>query len=279
MMEFPVILKLTHPNDFNLKKKADWFSQQPGVKVLTSHNVKSSFHEGSHNIPTLYLTRKGTYLEIEETRLSFHPSMALIRLIQLIRGEKDRFLQATALKRGDILFDATLGLATDALVAAWQVGEEGRIIGIEHSPILAALVRDGLYNLSHNPIPRLENPDKLRAWEALTQAAKRIEVHFGDHQEILSSYASCSVDVVYFDPMFRNTREKSASIRPLYHVSNTQRLRKEAIIEARRVARKRVILKERKGSEEFERLGFSLHEGGKYSHVDYGIIQCREERL
>lgn len=276
MTEFPLFLKLTHPTDSNLLEKAHWFSNQPGVKFLQAGENFRSFPEDLE-LPILHLTRQGTFLEAGEMRFSFHPSMALIRLIQLARGESDRFISATGLQRGDILLDATLGLGTDALVAAWKVGEEGHVIAVEHSAILAALIREGLYTLAHGPLPRVENPEKVKAWLALSEAARRIEVNWGDHQNILTHSPSASVDVIYFDPMFRNTREQSASIRPLHHFSDTRPLQKETILEACRVARKRVILKERKGSREFSRLGFSIHEGGKYSHVDYGIILCREE--
>jgi SAM-dependent methyltransferase len=263
MTKSPVILKLTHPSDINLIKKAEWFSRQPGIEVFTD----------LPNLPILQITRKGIFLETNEVRFSFHPSMALIRLIQLSRGEPDRFLKATGLKPGDTFLDATLGLGTDALVAAQQVGDGGHVIGIEHSPLLAALIQEGLSTMVEGPLPRVENPDKANAWLALSQAARRIEVQWGDHLRILKQYPASSVDVIYFDPMFRHTREQSASIRPLHHFSNTQPLQKEAILEACRVAKKRVVLKERKGSSEFSRLGFTIHEGGKYSNVDYGIIE------
>lgn len=277
MTDFPVILKLTHPKDTNLLNKAHWFTQQPGIKFHQAPE-KNQPLQGDLEVPILHITRNGVFLENGEFRFSFHPSMALIRLIQLGRGESDRFLDATGLQQGETLLDATLGLGTDALVAAWRVGEEGRVIAIEHSAVLAALIRDGLASLAHGPLPRVGNPEKAKAWLALSEAAKRIEVHWGDHQDYLAHSPSASFDVIYFDPMFRHTREQSASIRPLHHFSNVQPLQKNVISEAYRVARKRVILKERKESQEFSRLGFSVSEGGKYSHVDYGIIQCREGR-
>lgn len=276
MTDFPVILKLTHPKDSNLLNKAHWFSKQPGLKFhQVSETTPQSIQEDLA-IPVLHITRKGIFLENGESRFHFHPSMALIRLIQLGRGESDRFLTATGLQKGETLLDATLGLGTDALVAAWRVGEEGRVIALEHSAILAALIREGLTSLAHGPLPRVGNPEKAKAWLALSEAAKRIEVHWGDHQDFLTHSPSSSIDVIYFDPMFRHTREQSASIRPLHHFSNIQPLPKNVISEAYRVARKRIILKERKGSLEFSRLGFSINEGGKYSQVDYGIIQRRE---
>lgn len=272
MLDSTVILNITHPRDIELKEKAYWFSKQAGITLLfpQGKSLQKTIEEQTY--PVLHLTRKGVFLEAGENRLMFHPSMALLRVIQLLRGEGDRFLQAVGLREGNSFLDATLGLGTDALMAAYQVGAGGKVIGIEYSPVLAALVQDGLFTLAQGKYPRAENPDKAKAWQALAEAAQRIEVHTGDHLELLAQYPSSFVDVIYFDPMFRNTREESASIRPLHEVSNSYPLDQEAIFEACRVAKRRVILKERKGSREFARLGFSIQKGGKYSHVDYGVI-------
>lgn len=266
MKKSSVALKLTHPSDRNLMEKAEWFNRQPGIEVISDPSNLS-------DLPILHITRKGIYLESGDIRLCFHPSMALIRLIQLQRGETDRFLKATGLQPGDIFLDATLGLGTDSLVAAHQVGERGRVIAVEHSPLLAALIQDGLSALNEGPVPNVQNPDKSKAWRNLSLAAQRIEVQWGDHLKRLTQSLDSSMDVIYFDPMFRHTREQSASIRPLHQFSNAHPLQKEAVIEACRVARKRVVLKERKGSPEFSRLGFRICESGKYSNVDYGIIE------
>lgn len=273
MIDSTVILNITHPKDPELKQKSYWFSEQPGITLLFPQKKSLPKTIEEQPYPILHITRKGVFLEAGENRLMFHPNMALLRVIQLLRGEGDRFLQAVGLQEGDSFLDATLGLGTDALVAAFQVGANGQVIGIEHSPILAALVQDGLITLANGKYPQVENPDKAKAWQALAEAAQRIEVHWGDHEELLAQYPSSLVDVIYFDPMFRRTREESASIRPLHEVSNPLPLGHEAISEAYRVAKRRVILKERKGSQEFERLGFSIQKGGKYSHVDYGIIE------
>jgi len=45
-----------------------------------------------------------------------------------------------------------------------------------------------------------------------------------------------------------------------------------AVEQAKRIARRRVVMKEANGSGEFQRLGFSQVLGGKYSSVAYGII-------
>lgn len=261
--ECPIFIKTTHA-DPELQKRLTWFLRQPGCKW-------KSVGSGEDGFPELTITRRGVFLSSGSERLSFHPSMALIRLINLIRGESDRYLEATGLRAGDVLLDATLGLGTDALVGAWGVGEEGRVIAIEQSPVLAAMVRDGLERFK-TIIPHVQSQDKQQAWSALAQAAERITVEWGEHREFLSCLPSRSVDVIYFDPMFRHTREQSASIRPLHQWSDRRPLEMETIIEACRVARRRIVLKERKNSTEFGRLGFDIYPGGRYSQVDYGII-------
>lgn len=265
MKEIPVTIKLTHPNDSDLQARMRWFMEQPGCSFQ---------RRDPELLPILHLTRKGTFLDDGQNRMTFHPSLAIIRILQGLRGEQDRFLTATGLKRGQTFLDATLGLGTDSLVAAWQVGESGKVIAYENSPILAALIKEGLQSLKEKHLPRMSNPLKIKAWEELILASQRIEVVWGDHQRLLAELPETSVDVIYFDPMFRHTREKSSSIQPLHHYSDHRPLQQETVQEACRVASSRVVLKERKGSSEFVRLGFQVINSGQYSQVDYGVINC-----
>ena len=261
--EIPILIKTTH-SDSDLQKRLDWFLQQQGCNWIFS---RSSEEE----LPELTITRSGVFLTNGIERLSFHPSMALIRLINLLRGGSDRFLEATQLKPGDFLVDATLGLGTDALIGAWAVGEKGNVLALEQSPILAALVQDGLMHFT-DIIPKAKNRDKQDTWAALARASRQIEVRWGAHLEFLGLIPSNSVDVVYFDPMFRHTCEQSHSIQPLHRWSDHRPLDHKAVLEACRIARQRVVLKERKNSSEFQRLGFEILLGGRYSPVDYGVI-------
>ena len=258
----PLVITTTH-NDPALISRRDWFMHQPGCEWVegSSRNTK---------IPTLIISRKGVCIETEAQRLSFHPSMALLRLMNIFRDNPDRFLEATGLKAGDVMLDATLGLATDALVAAWAVGPGGRVIGVEKSPVLAAVVRDGLLHfpdmIPHGAV------DKQKVWQALAEAAGRIDVVWSDHLDFLRRQPADSADVVFFDPMFRHTRPQSASIQPLHFWSDPRSIDPSVIHEATRAARHRIVLKERKGSKEFTRLGFQICAGGRYSSVDYGVI-------
>ena len=72
--------------------------------------------------------------------------------------------------------------------------------------------------------------------------------------------------------MFRNTCKQSDSVVPLHRWSDHNPLDHQVVLEACRVARNRVVLKERKESMEFRRLGFDILLGGRYSPVNYGVI-------
>lgn len=263
-MQKSVRITVSSPDPRLLAQK-EWFMNQPGCRWSLAAA------DPSLNQPRLSITSKGVYLSYQDERLSFHPSMALLRLMNLYRGLPDRYLEAAALRQGDVLLDATLGLGTDALVGVWAVGHAGKVLAVESSPYLAAIVKNGL--LHELRVPRVKNPEKARAWADLQQAARNIEVHFDNHLRFMQSLPAASVDVVYFDPMFHRTLDKSSSIKPLHLWSDPESLSSEAVREACRVARRRVVLKERKESTEFARLGFQIIPGGRYSTVDYGIIK------
>jgi hypothetical protein len=87
--------------------------------------------------------------------------------------------------------------------------------------------------------------------------------------------ADRSFDIVYFDPMFRAPILKSSNVNPIRTLANMQPLTAEAIQQACRLARKKVVVKDAAGSSEFARLGINTIVGGKYSSISYGIIDCR----
>jgi len=264
----PVYLSTTH-DDPKLQQQMLWFLKQPGIKWLTASKSPDP------SIPQLHITRSGVFLQCEgHDPLFFHPSMALLRLINILKGEDDRFLQALQVTEGDLVLDATMGLATDALVAAWAVGDRGKVVALEYSPIICALVSHGLKELAQGAIPKVSNPVKRTAWQCLAAAARRIEVIYADHNVFLFSQEPKSYDIIYFDPMFRRAKKRSTAIRPLRRYSDHHPLKETTIAQAAKIARKRVVLKERKSSPEFERLGFTVLPGGKNSPIDYGVITC-----
>jgi 16S rRNA (guanine1516-N2)-methyltransferase len=154
--------------------------------------------------------------------------MGELRLRRLLAGERatrDPFLEAAALRPGDHVLDATLGLGADALVAAGAVGRGGRVVGIERSPALAALVGEGL--LRH-----------------ASEASRRVEVVAGDAAELLAALPDRSFDVVCFDPMFRSPRAEGPAFDLVRRLGDPRPLAKETLARARRVARRWVVVKD-----------------------------------
>ena len=62
--------------------------------------------------------------------------MAEIRAQQLLRGAPDHLVRALDLRPGLRVLDCTLGLASDAAVAACVVGPSGAVVGPEASLLL-----------------------------------------------------------------------------------------------------------------------------------------------
>ena len=65
-----------------------------------------------------------------------------------------------------------------------------------------------------------------------------------------------SVDVVYFDPMFEETIDASTGLQSIQRMADYSGLTNELIEEAKRVAKKRVVLKAHFRSPMFETYGF-----------------------
>jgi len=190
----------------------------------------------------------------------FHLNMAELRINNLKDGNPDHMIAAMGLKPGMSVLDCTLGLATDAIVASYVAGEQGRVVGVESSPVVAAVAAHGLATFT------CDRPE-------INAALRRITVVNADCGDYLAALPDGSFDVVYFDPMFRVPVRTSSSLRPLRHLADPRPLSAAAVAAARRVARRRVVMKEASGSGEFARLGFPAVVGGKYSSVHYGVAE------
>jgi 16S rRNA (guanine1516-N2)-methyltransferase len=190
--------------------------------------------------------------------LFFHPSMALVRLKRLMAGSTDTLMALSGVSTGDIVLDCTAGLCSDALVFSYSVGVEGRVVAMEASPVLHAIVREGM-RLYRTGIDEVD------------AAMRRIETVPGHHLELLREMEDNSADVVYFDPMFEKPVKTSSSIHPLRQAASKESLSKEAVKEATRVARKKVVLKDHRDSGQFDQLGFERVRASA-SSVAYGVI-------
>lgn len=212
----------------------------------------------------LVIGHEQVVLRFGTEKFYFHPSLAKLRTLAVQKGEKDYMLEAMNLKGGSSLLDCTLGLGADAIVASFVIGEAGKIVGLESSLALSYVVKEGLKWYCDQD-------------EELNQAMRRIEVINAYHEDFLKEQPTKSFDVVYFDPMFRYPRKDSDAIGAIRELANPEQISLSSIYEAKRVARKRIVLKERNNSNEFLRLGFKIVIGGKYSPISFGIIEVDKE--
>ena len=95
-----------------------------GVAYLDRpHNqVLEDFMAAQGLAAVIVLEKDGPRIHSEHGTFSYHPGMAEIRVQQLLRGAPDHLVKALDLHPGSRVLDCTLGLASDAAVAACVVG-------------------------------------------------------------------------------------------------------------------------------------------------------------
>jgi 16S rRNA (guanine1516-N2)-methyltransferase len=167
--------------------------------------------------------------------------------------DRDPFLEAAGIRPGDEVLDATLGLGADALVAAAACGPGGRVVALEGSRPLAAWVAEGLRRLDAEP-------------------ARRIEVRAGDHLAALGALTSRSFDVVVFDPMFRHGRPQPGGFELVRALADPRPVSAEAVAEARRVARRWVLVKDGAPGWDLARLGLTPLPSARGAHRYYARV-------
>lgn len=205
----------------------------------------------------LWVARPGKSPE----RLFFHPSTAVQRVKSVLQGGSDPMIAAMGLEPGMSVLDGTLGVGSDAIVASFVAGPQGQVVGLESVRELAVLTRWGM--------ARYQGPNA-----AVEEAMRRIRVVHGDHALFLAQAEEKSFDVVYLDPMFRDPVAQSSAMAPWRLLADPRPVTPEVIAEARRVARHRVVLKERKGSPVFQALGAQHVAGRRSGRIAYGIWEA-----
>ena len=195
-------------------------------------------------------------------RFFHHPNLAALRLKNIRGSQRDLLLDAARLEPGDEVLDATLGFAGEATLCAWATGVE--VHGIEAVPEVGIVLRDGLQRTTTESA-------------ILNEAMRRVKVvHLGDHAEFLRACPSSRYDVICFDPFFDAPTSPVESLVTLKAFGDHGPLRPETLVEATRVARKRVLVKSARNSEMLESLGITNFVTSKQSKVVYGVIEIAD---
>ena len=167
----------------------------------------------------------GLVLSTARTQLRFDLGTAAVRLLSMARGDRDPLVGVGELIAGDRVFDATLGLGRDALVAARAVGPGGEVLGVESNRALFTLVGEGL--ASHD----------------VGAESVAIRPVLGDSRHLLYCAADASFDVVVIDPMFSVPAKSDGNFEAAREFADRTSLDPEWIRQARRVAKRWVVAK------------------------------------
>ncbi|MGE5454441.1 MAG: class I SAM-dependent methyltransferase [Methylocystaceae bacterium] len=258
-----LIMTSSQRNEDDIEPGAVQMARELGIEVVKRNRQAIATLAKAYEVDGVIVWQdNGPVLHLAGQKFFFHPSMAKAR-ISMLRKDliKDPMLTAMNLQAGDTILDCTLGLGADAIVAAFATGESGMVTGLEKNPVLAALVAYGMTHYATD-------------MKCLAAAMQRIRVINDNHLSYLTDLPSNTFDIIYFDPMFRQPLQASSGIKPLRLLAEGSPLETEALQEAIRVAKKRVVFKERNGSPEFNRLGCEQVIGSASSPIAYGIIEA-----
>ncbi len=254
------IVTTTRKQDSTQETFAEELSLKLGGKFIKREDFSLDTLKKTYDAENILLVKKNSLsIVTADGELFFHPNTAHLRIKNLRCGAGDRLIDALKISDGSTVLDCTLGLGSDAIVESFIAGAAGKVVALEINPLIAEVVSYGLKNFSDDSLHILE-------------AMRRVEVINADCAEFLKTCPNDSFDVVYFDPMFRRPIKKSSGLNSIRPLADNRPLTLEIIREAYRVAKLRVVMKEHSGSTEFERLGFKVLGGGKYSSIAFGVI-------
>lgn len=245
------------PGDEQEQKAID-LAHRLDIKYVSRYNISLQEMFSCYK-ELLIVEKERIILKGKNGEFFFHPNMAKLRINNLSQGHPDHLIEALDLQNGDKLLDCTLGLASDAITISYWVGKEGKVVGLEVSPLIYEITA---YGLAHCSLP----------YKEIEEAMRRITVINIHYLHYLKMLPDKSFDAVYFDPMFDKTICGASSITPLRKIAEKESLSLESLDEAKRIARKRVVMKSRKGSGNLESLGFTHSSTGNYSNVEYGYF-------
>lgn len=239
-----------------LESEARAEARRLGIPFLVrgAHTVERLLTTGAQAL--IVFARERITLLDPEGELPFHAGMAELRMQRLRRGERDTLVELAGLAAGDAVLDCTLGLGQDAQVAALAVGPTGRVTALEHSLPLFALFDAGVRRQGPNP------------------GSCEVEAIHAESGAWLRACADKQFDVVLFDPMFEIPKKSQPGFALLRRHAEHAPLTPETLEQARRVARRRVVLKAGKHGRALQQLGLQPLQLSRYSDLAWCVLEA-----
>jgi 16S rRNA (guanine1516-N2)-methyltransferase len=232
----PVVTTANKPHPGDEAAARAWATREGLAFAPRRHKESLETLLAQHPVVLVH-ARNGLTLWTREGSLQWSPGVAQLRLKRFEAGARDDFmLRHGEMGPGDVVLDATLGQAQDALVAARAVGPGGAVVGVESSLPLYLLAREGLARFDVGP------------------GSCCVEVRRGGAGEVISAMPTGSVDVVLWDPMFERPRRAQPGFEILRSLADPAPLTPELLAESRRVARRWVLVKASRYSSDLRKL-------------------------
>ena len=180
--------------------------------------------------------------------------LGALRIDGIEKGRTEDPLQKYGkLSAGERVLDATLGFGQDARVAARLVGPVGQVVGLESSLPLAVLAQATLAR---------ERRDRSAVIEVLHREAG----------EFLAGTAAGTFDVVLFDPMFGRALASQPGFDLLRRHANPAPLTPQLLADARRVARRLVLVKSARYTPALKALGLRPERASRSAPVVWARV-------
>ena len=160
---------------------------------------------------------------------------------------------SAGLAAGERVLDATLGFGQDARVAARLVGPAGQVVGLESSLPLAVLAQAALARERR-------------------EGSAPIEVLHREAGEFLAGTLTGAFEVVLFDPMFARALASQPGFELLRRHANPAPLTPRMLAEARRVARRLVLVKSARYTPALRALGLRPERASRSAPVVWARV-------
>ena len=139
------------------------------------------------------------------------------------------------------ILDCTMGLAGDSILLSYY---GHKVTSLEKNNIIHLITTNGLKNyISTN--------------EEINKAMCKIKTYNVDCLDYLKNCPDDSYDIIYFDPMFSHNITESRNLEGILPLADTIFPYEEFIKEAKRVARKKIIVKAHFKDSVFEKYNFT----------------------
>lgn len=185
------------------------------------------YRDRDRGAPALLVGRDHLRIAVGEARFRWHPGLLHTRLEA---GWTHPLVRAMDLQRGDRVLDSSLGLGTDAMFLARMC--EAPVVAIEAVPAIALMTAEGLGRVGAN-----------------------VRVVIADGTAFMRGLPDDSFDIVQGDPMFPPGTGVTHSLAGIRSLARHAPLSRAWLEQARRVARKRVVIRDVDPGDALEALG------------------------